>query len=216
MDYRTEEEQIEAIKNWWKKNGSSLVVGIALALAIVFGWKGWQNHQANERAEAASHFQDMLDALNNDDGKKRLSSMDFIASQMRKDYSSSVYTVFGNMLLAKEQVAQKQFDKAIASLQWAQKHLDKKDTLRLVIDERLARAEFAANKPEDALKTLDAVKDPGSFASSYKELEGDILKSQGKNGEAVAAYRAARKAAGDKASPILELKLSDLAGAEGS
>ena len=29
-EMRTEEEQIEAIKQWWKKNGSSLLIGIAL------------------------------------------------------------------------------------------------------------------------------------------------------------------------------------------
>ncbi|WP_097461731.1 YfgM family protein [Mangrovitalea sediminis] len=216
MDYRTEEEQLEALKNWWKKNGGSLLVGVALALAIVFGWKGWQNHQANQRAAAASHFNDMLDALNNDDSKKRMSSMDFIASQMRKDYGSSVYTVFANLLMAKEQVQQKQFDKALDSLSWAQKHVGEKDPLRLVVDERLARAQFAANKPDAALNTLQEIKDPGSFAASYKELEGDILKSQGKTSEAIAAYKAARKAAGDTPSPILDLKLSDLAGAEGS
>ncbi len=41
-EMRTEEEQVEALKDWWKENGRSLLLGVALALAIVFGWKGWE------------------------------------------------------------------------------------------------------------------------------------------------------------------------------
>ena len=48
-EMRTEEEQIEAIKQWWKKNGSSLLIGVGLALAIVFGWQAWQNHHPISR-----------------------------------------------------------------------------------------------------------------------------------------------------------------------
>ena len=48
-ELRTEEEQVQAIKDWWKNNGSSLLIGIGAALAIVFGWQAWQNHQATNQ-----------------------------------------------------------------------------------------------------------------------------------------------------------------------
>ncbi len=38
-ELRTEEEQIEAIKRWWKENGVSLLIGAAIAAAGVFAWK---------------------------------------------------------------------------------------------------------------------------------------------------------------------------------
>jgi len=41
-ELRTDEEQVEAIKQWWKNNGSSLLIGIGAALAIAFGWQAWQ------------------------------------------------------------------------------------------------------------------------------------------------------------------------------
>ena len=47
-DYRTEEEQIEALKRWWSENGKSIVIGIALAGASVFGWRAWQDQQQAE------------------------------------------------------------------------------------------------------------------------------------------------------------------------
>ena len=62
-ELRTEEEQIQAIKDWWKKNGSSLLIGIGAALAIVFGWQAWQNSQAQQRTEAANQFANLLNAF---------------------------------------------------------------------------------------------------------------------------------------------------------
>ena len=43
--YRTEEEQVEALKAWWRENGKSTVVAIAMAVMGVFGWQGWQKQQ---------------------------------------------------------------------------------------------------------------------------------------------------------------------------
>ena len=40
-ELRTEEEQLEAIKRWWKENGTSLIAGVAIAAAGVFGWNAW-------------------------------------------------------------------------------------------------------------------------------------------------------------------------------
>ena len=39
--YLEEEEQIEAIRNWWKENGRSVIAGAVLGLAAIFGWQGW-------------------------------------------------------------------------------------------------------------------------------------------------------------------------------
>ena len=34
---RTEEEQVEALKRWWQENGKTLLLTLAVALALVFG-----------------------------------------------------------------------------------------------------------------------------------------------------------------------------------
>ncbi len=62
-DMRTEEEQVEALKNWWKENGKSLLLTIALALAVVFGWKGWQNNQRITAENAAVMYQNLVQAV---------------------------------------------------------------------------------------------------------------------------------------------------------
>ena len=51
--YQTDEEQVEAIKRWWKENGKSVIGGIVLRFAVIGGWQGWQGYQRNQ-GEAAS------------------------------------------------------------------------------------------------------------------------------------------------------------------
>ena len=50
-EFRTEEEQIAALKKWWNDNSKSLLIGVGLALAIVFGWKAYQNSQIQMKSE---------------------------------------------------------------------------------------------------------------------------------------------------------------------
>ena len=38
--YKTEEEQVEAIKKWWNENGKSIIVGIVVGITAIFGWRG--------------------------------------------------------------------------------------------------------------------------------------------------------------------------------
>ncbi len=209
--YRTEEEQLEAIKEWWKRNGTSIVLALAIGIAAVLGWKLWQNHQASQRAAAANQFQELLQTMQNQDAGKRLSSIQYIADKMQKDFPGSVYSVFATLTLAKEQLQAKGKDsEALGSLKWALDHA-KGQNMKTLITQRLARAQFGAGKPDAALKTLASVKDPGAYTAQYKELEGDIYRQQGKTEQARKAYLAARKASGDQPDPLLKLKMQDMA-----
>ena len=59
-ELKTEEEQIAALKKWWSDNGKSLLIGIGVALAIVFGWKAYQNNLIQTKAEASSLYQQLI------------------------------------------------------------------------------------------------------------------------------------------------------------
>ncbi|WP_315982668.1 tetratricopeptide repeat protein [Aliamphritea spongicola] len=62
-ELRTEEEQVEALKKWWQENGKSLVLGVLLAGAIIFAWKGWQNSQQVKAETAAALYQNLIQAV---------------------------------------------------------------------------------------------------------------------------------------------------------
>lgn len=216
-EMRTEEEQVQAIKDWWKKNGSSLLIGIALALAIVFGWQAWQNHQMQQRTEAASQFADLINAYSDESDENRAETVSYVAEQLRKEYSDSAFAIYGMLMLARQQMMdQGDAEAAIESLLWAQGKAGESGPLAHVICNRLARAQFAAEQYDDALNTIEGADKAGSFSAIYTELKGDILLAQGDRDGAREAYLAAREQNQQGRSGILELKLSDLGVGEGA
>ena len=52
--YDTEEEQVEAIKTWWKKNGTQLLTAILVVVLAVSGWRYWTNTQYVNSVNASS------------------------------------------------------------------------------------------------------------------------------------------------------------------
>ncbi|SFR43058.1 Putative negative regulator of RcsB-dependent stress response [Marinobacter daqiaonensis] len=210
-EMRTEEEQIEAIKNWWKKNGSSLLIGIALALAIVFGWQAWQNHQAQQRAEAASAFNQLLDAAGAASTEEDRDTVAYLANQVRENHEDSAYAVYAMMLLANQQMMTDNDPEAAAeTLGWALEQTEAGTALSLVVRTRLARAQYGAGQYDDALSTVRGASDPSDFEAILAELEGDILLADGDRAAAEEAYLKARNAAGNGGLGLLELKLDDL------
>jgi predicted negative regulator of RcsB-dependent stress response len=206
-ELRTEEEQLQAIKDWWKKNGSSLLIGIGAALAIVFGWQAWQNHQASQRAEAANQFAALQSAFSAGDDQE---TVEFVAETLRNEYSSSAYAIYGNLVLARQQMmAQNDPQAAAESLNWALEKAAGYPALSLVIRNRLARAQFAAGNHQAALSTLDQAGTAEGFDAIFSELRGDIRLAMGDRDAAREAYLAARQQGGQNNS-ILDLKLSDL------
>ncbi|PAR85254.1 YfgM family protein, partial [Vibrio cholerae] len=41
--YDTEEQQVEAIKDWWKENGKAVIFGAVIGLGGLFGWRYYQD-----------------------------------------------------------------------------------------------------------------------------------------------------------------------------
>ncbi|MDN6318878.1 MAG: tetratricopeptide repeat protein [Marinobacter sp.] len=213
-ELNTEEEQVQAIKDWWKRNGSSLLIGIGAALVIVFGWQAWQNYQHQQRAEAANQFATLLGAFGNEADDTSGETVVFVAKTLREDYTDSAYAVYGNLILARQQLIEdSNAEAAIDSLQWALDKSDEHKAISLVVRNRLARAQFSAERYDEALATIDGAgsqDNADAFAAMFSELRGDILLAQGDETGARDAYLAAREQGQQGRSGILELKLSDL------
>jgi predicted negative regulator of RcsB-dependent stress response len=210
-ELRTEEEQIQAIKDWWKRNGSSLLIGIGAALAIVFGWQAWQNYQTQQRTEAANQFANLLNAFSNQADETSGETVAFVAKTLREDYTDSAYAVYGNLILARQQMMEESNpQEAIDSLNWALEKSEEHEALALVVRNRLARAQFSAGQYDEALATIDAAGSADAFDAIYSELRGDILLAQGDREGARKAYLAAREQSQQGRSGVLELKLADL------
>ena len=67
----TEEQQLAAIKQWWKENGSSIVTGVVLGLAVLFGTRAWFAYQDRNAQSASNVFAVMMNALQSGDEQHR-------------------------------------------------------------------------------------------------------------------------------------------------
>ena len=112
--YRTEEEQIDFIKRWWKNNGSSVVTGIAVAVAIAVGWQTWhQREQAKSESDSLlfSQVQDAARAAMAapaEEGKESPQRATFkhLLKQMKDEHAGTSYSVLTAMLAARDAVEQ--------------------------------------------------------------------------------------------------------------
>ncbi len=212
--HRSEEEQVEAIKRWWQENGKQTVVILIVAIGVYTGWNAWQNNQETNRAAASAQYQDMLDALNAQEGQiteVQLQTARHLAMSLRKDFSGSSYAVYAALLLAKLAVEQGDYAGAEKELQWALVKSDE-SALKSLTQLRLARVVFADNRIDEALALLNNAQ-AGIYQAAYEESKGDVFMDQGEKEKAREAYQAAvslRKEEGEQVSRFLEMKLQGL------
>ena len=137
--------------------------------------------------------------------------MAFVAETLREEHSDSAYAIYGNLVMARQQlVEQNDPAAAVESLSWALDKAADDKALSLVVRNRLARAQFAAGNHDDALATLDGAGEADAFNAIFSELRGDILLAKGDQDGAREAYLTAREQNQQGRSGVLELKLSDL------
>lgn len=211
--YRTDEEQVEALKSWWAENGKSIALGVVVAIAAVFGWQGWEKQQETRLAEASASYQSLLeaDSAAESDGTK-VTTARHLAETLKADYPGTTYAIFGAMYKAKYAAQSSQWDEAETELRWV---LEQKpsEPMMLQAKVRLAHVLLAQKRYEDAQQVL-AGSELGSYAALIAETRGDILLAQGDNSGALAAYEQAKAelAALDNASPnpLLDMKINDL------
>ncbi|BCK87441.1 hypothetical protein MIZ01_1219 [Sideroxyarcus emersonii] len=180
-----EQEQVEALKAWWKENGKwvigVLVVGV-LGFAGVSYWKGYQAKQA---AAAALLYAEVEKQVASNDAKRIGDAADALASR----YGSSAYASRAQLLAAQASLQARDVAHAKVQLQWVIEHAGEatlQDTARL----KLASVLLDEKQYDEALKQLDAAH-PESFTGLYADLRGDVLSAQGKTAEARAAYQQA-------------------------
>lgn len=206
-EYETEEQQVEALKQWWADNGRAVLMGIGLGLVLIFGWRGWQGHQTTVAETASSAYTSVMQSLENkDDGETFLSKV----SGLKSEHGGSAYAAMASLAEARFHVEKEDLPKAEAALRWA---LDSGsfEEIKSIARLRLARVLNAQDKHDEALKLLDSV-NGDAYAGMVDEIRGDIYLDKGDAEEALNAYKRARESGARTASAQdLQMKLDDLA-----
>ncbi|MES3676683.1 YfgM family protein [Halomonas elongata] len=210
-ELRTEEEQLEAIKRWWKENGVSLLIGAAIAAAGVFGWKTWQDYQAGQAEAASQRYQQLLTLSSqeqlDDAARERAEEM---ATTLVEEHGGTLYADMAQLLSARLSVeggdqaaARETLEALIAN--------SEHDYLSGLARLRLARLQVAADEAEAALKTLDGAI-PAPLAAQQADIRGDAHFALEQTDQARDAWREALRLAENGERPLygVQLKLDNL------
>lgn len=210
--YRTEEEQVEALRKWWDENGRSTIAAVIIALSLGFGWQTWKGY-SQDRSEAASNtYQAMLQQLGVDEDAAQAEVIS-LAQTLKTEYKNSTYAQFAALHLARLAVEKNDLATAEAELRWVLGQAGKGSETAQLAQLRLARVLAAKGQQEQALSILQQT-DPGTYQAAYAIARGDVLLMLGRESEAREAYNAARLSAARGQRPInlavLEQKLQSL------
>ena len=211
MDYATDEERVEALKTWWKENGTAVIFGIVLGLGILGGWHWWQGNQATQALQASTLYSKLSLAIQ----QKKPDQADAISKQIYTDYENHQYAVYTALAMAKMNMDNNNAEAAVSHLQWGLEHANSEE-VKHIVNLRLARVFISQKKYDDALKLLQA-NDQNNFKSAYETLKGDLLLEKGQADEALKAYQAAVETLppGVTVDPLLQYKIDDLSSTTG-
>ena len=205
MEYETEEQQVEALKNWWNENGRSVIAGVVLGVVVIGGWTFWQSRQETRAVAASDAYSEAMAAVRSGDGAR----VTELADTLVDDHGGTLYAAYASLAAARVAVEANDLESAAARLAWTADNASQ-DDVKLIAGVRLARVEAALGELDAALGRLPDDY-PAEFAGLVEEARGDLLVANGDVAGARAAYEAAR-ASGSVADPqALGMKLDDLA-----
>ncbi|MEN4588795.1 YfgM family protein [Pantoea agglomerans] len=201
--YSNENEQTDALRNFFANNGKALAIGVVIGIAALGGWRYWSSHQDDTAKTVSAQYQQLTSAMQA--GKpETLEAVNRFASE-----NSNTYGALAAMDLAKQYVDAGQLGKAATLLQNGLK--DTKDAnLQAVINLRLARIQLQQNQADAALKTLDGVKGDG-WTAIVADIRGEALLTKGdKQGARDAWSKGVESDASPALKQMMQMKMNNL------
>ncbi len=180
-----EQEQLAALKAWWKDNGSMVLTAVTVVLIVLAGWRGWDYYQRNQALQASILYDAVQKGAQANDLKLVRESSGAILEQ----YPRTTYAAMAALVSAKALFQGGDLKTAHAQLAWVVENA-KDAALQDIARLRLATVMLDEKAYDNALKTLDA-KHGEAFDALYLATRGDVLVAQGKKEDARAAYKSA-------------------------
>ncbi len=198
IELKSDEEKAEELKAWWKANGTSVIAGVALAIAGMFGWQQWQKHKLAKAEEASGLFAEI---------KKPEVDSQKILQKLNSEYSGSSYAALASLTAAKAACEAGKTDFCIEQLKQASN--SSLESIATTAKLRLARTLISVGKLEQAHSIL-AEKMPQAYDSLLSELKGDLYFAKKDYAKAREAYDKAILSSAGQNTEALKLKRDDL------
>lgn len=201
-----EQEQLDVLKAWWKKNGTTALLAVAVFASVVAGMQGWRYYQKSQQQQAALAYETVQGGVQGRDVKRIRDA----AGQLMEKYPSTPYASRAALLAAGANYESGDVKSAKAQLQWVVEH-SKEDGARDIARLRLAGILLDEKNYAEASKMLEA-QHQKSFDGLFSDLKGDVLAAQGKVTDARTAYNAALEKIDEKSTyrQVVQMKLDGL------
>jgi predicted negative regulator of RcsB-dependent stress response len=206
-DHLQEEEQIDAIKQWWQENKVSVIGAIVLTLGGSFGWSQYQDYTSATAIAAADTYDEIL--LERASGES-VDQLAMLADTIRDENGSIAFAEFAALQVAAAAAEEGNFEQAQIELEKVMAGVEVDSTLGQLAQLRLAKVKAALGQEEAAIAILELGSD--SFPVSYAQVLGDIHLAAGREAAALEAYQTAKAASlmlGGQ-SGLIDLKVSGL------
>lgn len=205
-----EQEQLEALKTWWKQYGNLVTWTLIVVLAAFSAWKGWGIYQSKQTHQASILFGQVQQSLQDKDQGK----VSRAVADLEVKYPGTYYAQMAGLLAAKFAVDGFDNKTAKAQLTWVQEH-GSSASFKAMAKLRLAALLLDEKSLDAALAQLSG-EFPADFAGAVADAKGDILLAQNKPDQARAAYQLALEKNPEKnpATGLIQLKLDALGGSK--
>lgn len=196
---KTEEEQVEQIKQWVKENGMQIIIGIALGLSALWGWGYYQDRQHKQAIDARSSYLSVVASADNANA----------LTNLQNNHANSSYAQQGTLMAAKHALDSGNQQQALDYLSPLMT-VDNKfiaHTAKL----RSASIYLEMHQYQQALARLDDIQS-NAFGGLYSNLKGDIYFAQNNKALAKEHYQLAlaQLPADSKLKALIQIKLDDL------
>jgi predicted negative regulator of RcsB-dependent stress response len=186
--YQHEQEQVEALKQWWRKHGSLFLTVLTVTLILSVAWHFLLYRKANHQQGAAVFYQH----LQKDRTQQDVADQRLLSKSLLSRYQDTLYAQYAALGVAKEDLSKKDIDAAKVSLRWVidhSKYPGASNLARL----RLARVLLMEKKPADALILLNQIDQLGDRIWPAF-IRGQAFVMQGQYGLAKQAFTTAQHA----------------------
>lgn len=205
MEFETEEQQVEALKKWWKENGKQVIFGAVIGFGLIIGWRYYLDYSATQKSQASALFEQVIKV---DASSELTADKSAIFEKIRKNYSNSTYYSSAGLVLAKSHY---EAGEKIMAIEVLDEIIANKnpDVLVLIATERKARILIDINKADEALLVL-SINVKAEFQSIFEELKGDAYFAKGDMDNARSAYDKALLLNNSGDNTLLQMKRDNL------
>lgn len=200
---KTEEQQFEEAKNWFKENSTPILLAIFVFATASFGWNFWKSHQAESAIQASISYQATMEAYEQDPVKNQP-----LVAKFLEEAKGTNYAIFMQLEEAKNAVVKGDFAAAKSQLQAALNEV-KDPSLQSIIRFRLAAVDFQLKEFDSALANLEQIKDQ-AWDARKQLFVADLLSAKGDKEAAKSAYEQIKAKTSGQERELIELKINNL------